>query len=49
MKIENDLAILPSHDTVRVTEAQDSRRILSDITVCDYDTTHLRENPQRLR
>jgi len=28
--------------------AQDSRRILSYITVCDYDTTHLQENPQRL-
>jgi len=26
---------------VRATGAQDSRRILSDITVCDYDTTHL--------
>ena len=33
---------------VRVTGAQDFRRILSDITVCDYDTTHLQENPQRL-
>jgi len=33
---------------VRATGAQDSRRILSDITVCDYDTTHLQENPQRL-
>jgi len=28
--------------------AQDSRRILSYITVCGYDTTHLQENPQRL-
>jgi len=28
--------------------AQDSRRILSYITVCNYDTTHLQENPQRL-
>jgi len=28
--------------------AQDSRRILSDITDCSYDTTHLQENPQRL-
>ena len=28
--------------------AQDSRRILSYITVCGYDTTYLQENPQRL-
>jgi len=28
--------------------AQDSRRILSNITDCGYDTTHLQENPQRL-
>jgi len=28
--------------------AQDSRRIPSYITVCNYDTTHLQENPQRL-
>jgi len=28
--------------------AQDSRRILSYITVCNYNTTHLQENPQRL-
>jgi len=27
---------------------QDFRRILSDITVCDYDTTYLQKNPQRL-
>jgi len=27
---------------------QDSRRILSNITDCGYDTTHLQENPQRL-
>ena len=33
---------------VRATGAQDSRRILSYITVCSYDTTHLQENPQRL-
>jgi len=33
---------------IRASGAQDSRRILSDITVCDYDTTHLQENPQRL-
>ena len=33
---------------VRVTGAQDSRRILRYITVCGYDTTHLQENPQRL-
>jgi len=33
---------------VRVTGAQDSRRILSYITVCGYNTTHLQENPQRL-
>ena len=33
---------------VRVTGAQDSRRILSYITVCDYNTTYLQENPQRL-
>ena len=33
---------------VRATGAQDSRRILSYITVCGYDTTHLQENPQRL-
>jgi len=33
---------------VRATRAQDSRRILSYITVCGYDTTHLQENPQRL-
>ena len=25
--------------------AQDSRRILSNITACGYDTTHLQENP----
>ena len=34
--------------TVRATGAPDSRRILSDITVYNYDTTHLQENPQRL-
>ena len=34
--------------SVRATGAQDSRRILRYITVCDYDTTHLQENPQRL-
>ena len=28
--------------------AQDSRRILSYITVCDYDITYLQENPQKL-
>jgi len=33
---------------VRATGAQDSRRILSNITVYNYDTTHLQENPQRL-
>jgi len=33
---------------VRATGAQDSRRILRYITVCDYDITHLQENPQRL-
>jgi len=33
---------------IRMTGAQDSRRILSDITVYDYDTTHLQKNPQRL-
>ena len=33
---------------VRVTGAPDSRRILSNITVCSYDITHLQENPQRL-
>jgi len=33
---------------VRATGAQDSRRILSYITVCDYNTTYLQENPQRL-
>ena len=33
---------------VRATGAQDSRRILSNITDCGYDTTHLQENPQRL-
>ena len=33
---------------VRATGTQDSRRILSDITVCDYDITHLQENSQRL-
>jgi len=36
------------HSPVRVTGAPDSRRILSNITVCNYDTTHLQENPQRL-
>jgi len=35
-------------ESVRATGAQDSRRILSYITVCSYDTTHLQENPQRL-
>jgi len=30
---------------VRATRAQDFRRILSYITVCDYDTTYLQENP----
>jgi len=34
--------------SVRATGAQDSRRILSIITVYNYDTTHLQENPQRL-
>jgi len=33
---------------VRATGAQDSRRILSNITVYNYNTTHLQENPQRL-
>jgi len=33
---------------VRATRAQDSRRILSNITVYNCDTTHLQENPQRL-
>ena len=33
---------------IRATGAQDSRRILSYITVCDYNTTYLQENPQRL-
>ena len=33
---------------VRATRAQDFRRILSYITVCGYDITHLQENPQRL-
>jgi len=33
---------------VRATGAPDSRRILSDITVYNYDTTRLQENPQRL-
>jgi len=28
--------------------APDSRRILSYITVCGYNTTHFQENPQRL-
>jgi len=36
-------------DSVRATGAQDSRRILSNIIVYNYDTTHLQENPQRLR
>ena len=36
------------NDTVRATGAQDSRRILSNITDCGYGTTHLQENPQRL-
>jgi len=35
-------------EPVRATGVQDSRRILSYITVCDYDTTYLQENPQRL-
>jgi len=35
-------------DNVRATGAQDSRRILSNITVYNYNTTHLQENPQRL-
>jgi len=34
---------------VRATGAPDSRRILSNITVYNYNTTHLQENPQRLR
>ena len=33
---------------IRATGAQDSRRILSYITVCDYNITYLQENPQRL-
>ena len=37
-----------SVDCVRVTGAPDSRRILRGITVYNYDTTHLQENPQRL-
>jgi len=28
--------------------AQDSRRILSNITACGYDITYLQKNPQRL-
>jgi len=35
-------------DIVRATGAPDSRRILSNITVYNYDTTHLQENSQRL-
>jgi len=35
-------------EDVRATGAPDSRRILSNITVYNYDTTHLQENPQRL-
>ena len=35
-------------DNVRATGTPDSRRILSNITVYNYDTTHLQENPQRL-
>ena len=34
-----------SVDCVRATGAPDSRRILRDITVYNYDTTHLQENP----
>jgi len=37
-----------SRAVVRATGTPDSRRILSDITVYNYDTTHLQENPQRL-
>jgi len=37
-----------SRPDVRATGATDSRRILSNITVCNYDTTYLQENPQRL-
>jgi len=33
---------------VRATGAPDFRIILSNITVYNYDTTHLQENPQRL-
>jgi len=35
-------------EDVRATGAPDSRRILSNITICNYDTTHLQKNPQRL-
>jgi len=43
------LALAPTEVVnVRATGAPDSRRILSDITVYNYDTTHLQENPQRL-
>ena len=44
----SDRGILIAGHAVRVTGAPDSRRILSNITVCNYDTTHLQENPQRL-
>jgi len=40
--------MVDKQDGVRATGAQDSRRILRYITVCNYDTTHLQENPQRL-
>jgi len=43
-----DSFLILTSDVVRATGAQDSRRILSYITVCGYDTTHLQENPQRL-
>ena len=44
----NEMLAMLDEDVVRATGAQDSRRILSNITVYNYDTTHLQENPQRL-
>ena len=46
----NDLILLLLRllGCIRATGTPDSRRILSDITVYNYDTTHLQENPQRL-
>jgi len=46
--LDNFQALVSDAGYVRATGTPDSRRILSNITVYNHDTTHLQENPQRL-